>query len=255
MHRAAFRRATNLLFNNVGSHGQSEHDRKIFRDRFARLETVARDCFALPLIAVDSNLDEFIGMDFQRTHTIRNLAVALLFQKLAAKYFYSSTVHFRDCRVRPTYDIGYADAIGVPLLSTESMACMSNGSQHTRFGKTEVVATEPTSFAALDVCVMPPVGAGTNCSKCWKCLRTELTLEVIGALSNYGTAFDLAIYRKLRWIYICEVLRSKEPLLREIRAGMRSYDYKVPLSARVAAAILPDVVFEAMRRAGARLSR
>jgi hypothetical protein len=36
---------------------------------------------------------------------------------------------------------------------------------------------------------------------------------------------------------------------------MRNHDYKVPVSARVAAAILPDIVFKAIRRAGARLSR
>jgi hypothetical protein len=110
------------IISERGSHGQSEHGRKVFRDRFARLENVTRDCFALPLIAGDSKPDDFVGMDFQLTHTIRSAAVALLFQKLAAKNLYSSTVHFRDCRLRPSYDIGYADAIGVPLLSTESAA-------------------------------------------------------------------------------------------------------------------------------------
>jgi hypothetical protein len=246
---------THLLFNNVGSHGQSERDDQVFANRFVRLENVARDCFASPLIAVDSNLDDFIGMDFQLTHTLRNVAVALLFQNLAAKFLYSSTVHFRDCRVRPTYDIGYADAIGVPLLSTESMECISSGSRHTRFGKTELVAADPATFAALDVCVMPQVGGRTNCSTCWKCLRTELALEVIGALPNYATAFDLDAYRRLRWIYLCEVLRSEQPLLKEIRAGMGSHGYKVPASARVAATILPGIVFDVLRRAGARRSR
>ena len=246
---------THLLFNNVGSHGQSDHDDRVFADRFVRLESVARDRFALPLIAVDSNLDDFIGMDFQLTHTLRNVAVALLFHNFAAKYLYSSTVHFCDCSARPTYDIGYADAIGVPLLSTESMECISSGSRHTRFAKTKLVAANPASFATLDVCVMPPVGGRTNCSTCWKCLRTELTLEVIGALPNYATAFDLDAYRRLRWIYLCEVLRSRQPLLQEIRAGMQSHGYKVPASARVAAAILPGNVFDVLRRAGSRLFR
>jgi hypothetical protein len=74
-------------------------------------------------------------------------------------------------------------------------------------------------------------------------------------LTNYATAFDLDAYRRLRWIYLCEVLRSEQPLLKEIRAGMRSHGYKVPASARVAATILPGIVFDVLRRAVARRSR
>ena len=77
------------------------------------------------------------------------------------------------------------------------MECISSGSRHTRFGKTELVAADPASFAALD----------------------------------------------------------EQPLLKEIRAGMCRHGYKVPASARVAATILPGIVFDVLRRAVAPRSR
>ena len=115
-----------LLFNNVGSHGQSEHDLKIFHDRLARLELHAQ-AMNLPLFSVNSNLDNVIDMDFQLTHTLRNTAVALLFQNSCGKFLYSSAVHYRYSYVKPTYDMGYGDAISVHLLSTETTECISSG--------------------------------------------------------------------------------------------------------------------------------
>lgn len=71
-------RLTHLLINNSGSYGRGQEGRRMFRERLARLG--ARTPLGLPLIAVDSNLDEIIGTHYQLTHTIRNLIFALLLQ-------------------------------------------------------------------------------------------------------------------------------------------------------------------------------
>jgi hypothetical protein len=232
-----------LLFNNVGSHGQSDHDLKIFQDRFARQKLHAQ-AMNLPLFSVNSNLDEVTNIDFQLTHTLRNTAVALLFQKSCGKFLYSSAVHYRDSFVKPTSHIEFGDAIGVPLLSTETTECISSGSQHTRVEKIKIISSVELTHKALDVCVDPAHASKVNCSKCWKCLRTELTLEVLGTLDHYKGAFDLDVYNKFRWLYLCHVLGSKEPLIREIREEMANRNFEIPVSVRMAAQLVPHKIID-----------
>jgi hypothetical protein len=232
-----------LLFNNVGSHGQSEQDLKIFHDRFDRLKPHAQE-MDLPFFSVNSNMDDIINMDFQLTHTLRNTAVALLFQKSCGKFLYSSAVHYRNSYVRPTYDMGYGDAIGVPLLSTETTECISSGGQHTRVEKTEIISNMELTYRTLDVCVDPAHARKINCSKCWKCLRTEFTLEIIGVLDRYKDAFDLAVYNKYRWMYICYVLGSDEALLNEIKDEITKKNYEVPRSAKIVAKLVPNRIID-----------
>lgn len=222
-------RVTHLLFNNVGSHGQSDKGRTIFEERYARLQQRA---MGYPLLPVISNLDEVMQSKFEKTHTIRNCATALLFQESCGKFLYSSAVHYRDAFVGETEYMGYADAVGVALLSTETTQCISAGGQYTRFEKTELIAHEPETFATLDVCVQPKKGM-LNCSTCWKCLRTELTLEIAGALDNYTAAFDLHEYRRVRTLFIATVLRSHDALNKEIAEQIRARGFKVPVRARL----------------------
>ena len=237
---------THLLFNNVGSHGQSESTQKIFQEKYARLERHSTS-LDLPLIKVDSNLDSIMRLNFQQTHTLRNVAVALMFQKSCAKYLYPSTLHYRDVRVERTHDIAYADSIGVGLLSTETTECISSGGQYTRFRKTEIISSEPVTYEALDICVAGEVAvlAGrTNCSQCWKCARTLLSLEIIGALPRYERCFNLDTYRKFRWLCICNVLGNPLPLFREVKEAIDRYNFPVPWSARIVARIVPNRIID-----------
>lgn len=234
---------SHLLFNNVGSHGQTEKDEAVFRERYARLVPHAQT-LGLPFIAVNSNLDDVLDTNYQLTHTLRNVAVALLFQKGCARYLYSSTVHYGEARVEPTYDMGFADTIGLSLLSTETMTCQSSGSQRQRFEKTAIVASYPPTYAALDVCVAPVIAEKTNCSKCWKCMRTELTLEVLGMLDRYEGVFNLNRYRQFRWLFLARILAGTRPLAREIQAEIKRFRFKVPVSAQITAMLLPYVVLD-----------
>jgi len=57
-------RVTHLLFNNVGSHGQTRNDQQIFEERYRRLESRA---MGLPFLPVTSNLDEVMRSKFEKT--------------------------------------------------------------------------------------------------------------------------------------------------------------------------------------------
>jgi hypothetical protein len=218
-------KVTHLLFNNVGSHGVG--GRRLFGERYNRILPLVRE-LGLPIIVTDSNLDELLSLDFLTSHMPRNLAVPLLFQKLIRRFYYASAYRYEDCFVGPTDSMGYSDPMAVHLLSTESTECISSGCQYSRVEKTMRVAEIRASYKYLDVCVSPE--AAGNCSVCWKCARTILTLEILGRLGDYKAVFDLDKYRQIRSRYVTEVLSSSDPLQKEIveLAKERGYELSSP---------------------------
>lgn len=244
-------RITHLLYHNVGSHGV--RGRELFTERFERLRPFAEE-LGLPFVAVDSNLDEFYKvtrLSFQQTHTVRNVSAALALQGGIGKYLYASAFAYPLCFVGKTYDIAYADPILLPLLSTEVLEPISVGGEYSRVEKTLRVANIPDSYLWLDVCARG-TNAG-NCSTCWKCLRTELTLEIAGKLDLYRRVFDLRGYQRRRAYYIGQVLSKHDPLVLEIRDFAKANDFRFPLRSRVFADMLRGV--DALRRLLVALAR
>jgi hypothetical protein len=217
-------RLTHLFFNNVGSHGRG--GRESFLAGAERLAQVAAE-IGLPFITVDSSLDAFARgpSAFQRTHTLRNLAVALLMQKLLCRYMYASSFHYGLCHI-DGFDMAYADPIIVPLLVTESLDCISAGGSYTRVQRINRILSVPLSRRNLHVCLAPSsTTVPINCSRCWKCLRTQLTLEILGALDEYREVFDNEVYHERRRSHWMHVLASKEPRLVDIQRLALEHGY------------------------------
>jgi hypothetical protein len=224
---AAFR-LTHLLFNNVGSHGHGKRGERKYRERYAHIKPVA-ERIGLPLIMVNSNVAAFykgLGV-FQQTHTPRNASVPLLLQGGIGRYMYASTYSFTDAFVGATYDTAYSDTIALPLLSTDVLDIFSVGSEYTRVEKTLRVAEISDSYSTLDVCVS--VDNAGNCSTCWKCLRTLLTLDIAGLIDRYSASFNLDAYKHRRTMYIGSVLSSYDLLQREIVHFAKYRHYPFPL--------------------------
>lgn len=212
---------TDLLFNNVGSHGRAggkEKSRALFESRYRKLVPVCTE-MGLPFIRVDSNLDDIVSMNFHVTNTSRNMAVALLLQRHLGKYYYASTYDYKTVKVRKADDLTYADPILVPAYSTESLEMLLSCGAYTRVEKTHKISDIDIVQKHLDVCI--PAGSqihDTNCSECFKCLRTMLTLELMNKLDDFDAVFDRDIYKIKRSSYIREVISSNNPLLQEIAA-------------------------------------
>ncbi len=221
-------RLTHLTFFNVGSHTSGERGRSIFRRRYEQLAPVA-DRIGLPLVPIDSNLDDFYSFTyFQQTNGPRNISAAALLQAGIGRYYLAGSVQYPHVRVHRIYDTAYSDPISLPLLTTRRFRPISHGDQYTRVEKTLIAADTPVSYASLDVCTNPPASGG-NCSHCPKCLRTELTLEIIGRLENFRSVFDLTVYARQRtsfmdWI----VIAKKSKLAGEIRDHARRVGFRLP---------------------------
>jgi len=219
---------THLLFNNVGSHG-SEAER-LFNDRYERVRSVVEE-IDLPFVKINSNLNRFYDISFKKTHTPRNVSVALLLQGGIKRFFYGSAYHFKDIYVKEADTFGHIDPIVLPLLSTDGLDVRQAGNEYTRIEKTHQVAEIKESHHSLNVCV-DSIEAG-NCSTCWKCRRTIFTLEIAGLLDRYSAVFDIEAYRKGRWLHHAEVLEKTDPYNRELETFAKENGCQFPIHSRL----------------------
>jgi len=221
---------SHLLFNNVGSHGKRETGDELFNSRYKALEPTATE-IGLPFIKLNSNMDKFYPRElgFIQTHTLRNAAIALFLQNGVSKFMYASAYSFDDVYVKKTSEIAHCDMLILPMLSTESLDAISSGCEFTRIEKTILVSDIKDSYSSLDICVSGE-DAG-NCSKCFKCLRTQLSLEMAGVLQRYSSIFNQKIYEENRLKYMAEVLISSNAFSKEILDYAANNNFEFPLKA------------------------
>lgn len=133
----------------------------------------------------------------------------------------------------------------VPLLRTESIEIIPEGSQYTRSEKTELIASWDLAQNHLNVCVNPLHG-GKNCSCCMeKCMPTMFVLDTIGILKEYVKVFDEKIYKENLFKYKCRLVTKNK------QDGFTNDNYlfakkhKVSLPPRIIAHIilLPEYLF------------
>jgi hypothetical protein len=203
-------RITHLLNNNVGAHGDGGRD--LWRTRFGALRPVASE-LGLPFVRVDSNLEHhYPRMGFMQTATFRNAAVIHLLGGGIGRSYHASEGTFRHLRMPPPHgDISLAGAMTFPLLSTSALTLESTSSGMSRIERTVALSGAPYA-RYLDVCIDADPGRATNCSQCWKCMRTMLTLEIAGRLDEFvPDVFARAPYERRRLQYYVELLNSVEP--------------------------------------------
>ena len=192
---------------------------------FAARVAKARACAAeinRPLFVVRSNVDHWFPGVFARLHTFRNASAAFLLAPCVRNYVYANTVPVWATRFSSAY-CAYADPVLLPLLSTEALTFHSGTPALDSVGKTRLIAELPVARRHLNVCLYE----GHNCSRCEKCLRRMLALDVVGALQEFDEVFDLEAFARARSWYVGNVLTyapRKEPL-RELAEAMRSTGY------------------------------
>jgi hypothetical protein len=210
-------RITHLLYHNVGSHGLGR--RKLFKKRFEHLKPLAEK-IGFPFIAVDSNLESFYGgkdsLKFQLTYPIRNASNPLVLQNGLRKFLISSDVSYSDVYVGPHGYLSYIDPVLMPLIGTEVLDLIPVGCEFTRIQKTLRISNVYDTYNYLDVCVDDKPGVPWNCSKCFKCLRTMLTMEIAGVLNMYTNSFNISTYLKHRDDYIKKLYQANDIYSRQI---------------------------------------
>lgn len=190
-----------FLFLNVGSHGSKNKEKveKTFKTRFNYLKEFPLE-IGVDFIPVDSNLYMFHPWGHQKTHTLTSASGILFMQNLFKRYYYASAgLNYGEMLATADkykeHDIGaYCEPILLPLLATESMEIIADGTQYNRIEKTIRIADYKPAQRYLNVCI---IGGDTykNCSVCSKCRRTLMTLNSIGKLEDFSKVFDIKKYK------------------------------------------------------------
>ena len=219
---------THLLFNNVGSHGKGNE--RLFEERYEKNKEITK-IIGLPFLKINSNVENFYNnFSFQQTVTPRNVSVPLILQGGIGGFLVSSAISYKDIKVEQLPAIARIDTLLLPLLSTKALDIISTGSEYSRVEKTLKVAEIKDSYSSLDVCVDP--NSAGNCSKCWKCMRTMLTLDIAGLLDKYQNVFDIPKYHQGKTQYIGKILYDPlfrcDPLVHEIIQYAKDQNYKFP---------------------------
>ena len=189
----------------------------------------------LPIVAVNTNLNEFFWGSSFKTHLSRlipsTISCVFALQKLFGKYVFASSNSIDEFKILP-FDHVIAEAALVPVLSTESVEVILSCSTMTRVEKTDFIRSNPLTSKYLNVCWAFPAAYGfthngeyldnktkINCGWCSKCLRTLYTLELLGEdIGKYGDIFDLEKYYQHKQGFIEKVYlyRNKDELYNEI---------------------------------------
>ncbi|WP_434362055.1 hypothetical protein NF212_17960 [Parasalinivibrio latis] len=182
-----------LLFSNTGQHGVHRVG-EVFESRYkTALEVMST--VSTPLIKVDTNIDEVLLNNFMQTHSIRNLACALMLQGGIGSYLYSSAYDFIPERISPNRDMATVEFFLFPLIKTERMAAKTAGLGLSRTGKLVYLAKRPEFNGKLYVCTEKRIPA-RNCGTCFKCRRTLLLLSYLGLESIIDASFDSPAFKR-----------------------------------------------------------
>lgn len=242
-------RITHLSNHNVGSYRSV--GRAGWSARQKSLSHVANR-IGLPLVEIDSNLEEFYPdeMLFRHVHTMCNGAIAHLLSGGIGTFLYPSGFSYEQILGGSTVaqkDMARLDAILLPLLSSSAVQLISVDPEKSRVDKTtDVIASELSQD--LDVCTSDNPDRIANCSQCQKCLRTLLTIEIAGSLDRFlGTRFLAAPYRARRIAFMSMTLNAKRDAISlEIVAFARDRGFRWPVSAQLLRPFMPT--FLCLRR-------
>ena len=210
---------TDLVLVNAGAIGpfNSEYTGLVYDAMKIKYSNISKD-FDKNFIGINTNIDEFYNseLNFQQTHTIRNIAASLILDGHIKQLFYSSgTDIYSRISLRPYRTTAIVEPILIPLLSSESIRFFNIGSQYSRMDKIKKIIEDPRVMNNLFVCVAPPMiklkNNLENCNCCWKCEQTMLSIDQFSKLNNFANVFDIARYYKVKEKIIKRmIIRAKE---------------------------------------------
>ena len=190
----------------------------------------------LAFIPIMTDIDQIMNKNFEfiEYHTFHNMACVLSLRNLIKGYYLSTGYSYNEMKPSRTDTACYENYIEKALnLSDFKMIC--SGGEVSRIEKTDYIAQSPIVQKNLNVCFFwREKHKYLNCTQCEKCIRTVLTLDVLGKLDLFSEVFDIEYYKKNKlyfWAYLFhEAYRSHSILENKIIEEVKKRGYKIPFS-------------------------
>ena len=160
---------------------------------------------SLPLVYVKSNLDsDYYRGAYGHTGVYRNCAMTLALQGLFSVYYCSSGGWPGFFDLTLTEGSEHYESLLCSCFSTESLSFILSD-YVTRMEKTEAIADDPIVQKYLDVCF-----CFNNCGKCSKCIRTLISLDILGKIDSFDSIFDTSWFKEHRTEAYLDLLKTKD---------------------------------------------
>lgn len=233
---------THLVYFKVGQHAEElpeynpNEEQRHFEDGKRNAIDFGKT-IGLPVIVGESNYNDIVTELFGHeskvpTFTFRNAGSVLILQDFFARYYYASSYGDLNHFVADLGDdVAYYERWLLPLISTNNTRFYSASKAMERVEKTALVAKYPSSYNHLSVCWR----GAKNCGYCNKCIRTMMTLDLLGKLDAYSEVFDLDLYKKRKKDYFAYayLVKYKNSFYAEIFDYMKKKQLPMPKSADV----------------------
>lgn len=211
-------RLTHLSYFNMGAifhpnrSEKKEYTLKEFYETTDRMSEEKRENarqvaehVGLSLVYVKSNLDsDYYRGAYGHTAVYRYCAMALSLQGLFSVYYNSSGGWPGYFDLTLTEGSQHYEALLCQCLSTESLTFILSDNV-TRAEKTMAIADDKLAQKYLDVCF-----CFNSCGRCSKCIRTLVTLDIIGKVNQFGKVFDIEYFQKHRAEAYFEIMKAKD---------------------------------------------
>lgn len=191
-------RVTHCLIINGFDHDVDLDNAGYFQKINQNYEPMMHD-LGIKLMTISTNLQQFRLVSIGRSHLHQSFGVpitasALILGRLFTRFYIPGSYPYSNLTPEGAHPI--LDH----LLSTEYMEIIHDGAKASRVQKTATIAQWPETFSRLRVCFKKTnfreeTNFIENCCRCEKCIRTMISLDLIGFLHKYDT-FPLPLKRR-----------------------------------------------------------
>ena len=225
-----------LFFFNCGANGNytESFTQSMSQSRLRRAESLAAE-LNLPLCFVETNLHQFKFTEPKETFIFfATYGCILALQNAVKRYYVAGSYSYGEVKADDVqytcHDLAkFCETFFIPLIQTERTELIVDGCQYLRVEKVKKLADWHIAQKYLNVCSSHTEDS-SNCSLCQKCLRTLLTLEILGKLDDFAKIFDVEEYRResLNHKVFCVMNGDKDIFSREILDLAAEYNFPMP---------------------------
>ena len=208
-------------------------DINLFFERRKILLEIAKEK-GLSLLDVCTNINDFYDSITARwVHTAYTVGIMLCLQKYYGIYYFASNYPLAKVfDMKNAFDDKWGNLL-LDTFSNQNIRFYLESMDLGRVQKMEYVVDDCVSKKYLSVCGYDYY----NCGICEKCIRTLVTLDLMGALEDFSAVFDLDSYRKKRKKYLSRVYgrRRQTEYYREIEQYRKKSMIRYPFTAYIIA--------------------
>ncbi len=192
-----------LAFFNIGAamKGSTELRTNLASQRLHLAEQFASE-YGYDFLFVESNLHliihKYTPYIHPEHHSYLMLYCIYAIQGCIKKYYYSSGYSYKQFAVEDSRSPAKFDLLSFFCCSIGGIKFYSVGGDKTRVEKTRSLLNFEPAQKYLNVCV----NKIENDGECFKCIRTQLTLDALGGLDKFERVFDVLLYKQNRFFYL-----------------------------------------------------